>query len=408
MYLRSIYVSPDRKGRGVGRTLMALADEHARRSGFREIWLGVMRPNRNAYEWYRRRGFSPREEETFTMGVTTVPCLICCKGLPARAFAVYDGFSETPLSDLCLGLFSDQTAHWRRLREAVRMLGLVVTKSFRERGLSLTVQRNPGRIASSTAAVGKAVAHRPCFLCRRHLPRSQKTILYREDFLILCNPAPIVMHHFTVASRRHRPQAFFASAKDYLLLCRDLGRRWDVLYNGPRCGASAPDHLHFQVIPSGILPLSAAAGAGPFVGRAEGVSVSIFRNFGYGAVVLTSGDLPSLLKVLDRLREALPPAGAEGEEPMFNALGRHDGKFWRLVVFPRRKHRPDIFHREEGERLLVTPGAFEMSGLVVVPRENDFFRIDKPRLLQILREVALPPRRTLGIAKRLLPDGEGR
>ena len=107
-------------------------------------------------------------------------------------------------------------------------------------------------------------------------------------------------------------------------------------------------------------------------------------------------------------REALPPAGAEGEEPMFNALGRHDGKFWRLVVFPRRKHRPDIFHREEGERLLVTPGAFEMSGLVVVPRENDFFRIDKPRLLQILREVALPPRRTLGIAKRLLPDGEGR
>ncbi len=404
MYIRSIYVSPDRQGGGIGRALMRIALEHARKSGFTEIWLGVMRPNRRAYDWYVGQGFSPREEEPFTMGTTTVPCLICRKALTNRAFAAYDGFSGTPLSDLCLSLFSGQVEHWRRLRDAVRMLDLVVTKSFREKGCLLNVQCNPGRIASSTAAVGTAVAHRPCFLCRRHLPRSQKAILYRKDFLILCNPAPILLHHFTVASREHRPQAFFASAEDYLILCRDLGRRWDVLYNGPRCGASAPDHLHFQVIPSGILPLSAVAG-GTNLGSAAGVSVSIFRSFGFGAIVLRGGNSSSLLKILGRLQDILPPEGSKGEEPMFNVLGGHNGRSWRLMIFPRRKHRPDIYYRPEKDRLLITPGAFEMSGLIVVPRKEDFPRLGKHALLRILREVALPPGRTLRIAQRLLSDG---
>jgi len=401
MYIRSVYVSPERKGGGIGRALMGIALEHARRCGFTEIWLGVMRPNRRAYDWYMSLGFSVRGEEPFTIGGSTVPCLLCRKALPERIFSVYDGSPGVSLNDSCLALFSEQVRTWPRLRSAAGALDAVVTKSFRGKGLFLDVQYNPGRIASSTAAVGRAVERRPCFLCRRNLPRSQKAILYRKKFLILCNPAPIVMRHLTVASCEHRPQAFFASAEDYLLLCRDLGPRWDVLYNGPRCGASAPDHLHFQAVPSGILPLSAAAG-GPAVGSAGGVSVSVFRGLGYGAIVLTSGRFPSLLKVLERLRDVLPAGGPEGEEPMFNVLGRHDGRSWRLVIFPRRKHRPDVYFLGEKDRMLITPGAFEMSGLIVAPREKDFSRITRTWALRILREVGSPPGIAARIAARLL------
>ena len=408
IYIRSLYVSPDRKGIGVGSALMNLAVEHARSSGFAEIWLGVMKPNRRAYDWYMERGFFVRGEEAFPMGGTTVSCLICSKTLSGRFVAVYDDSSALSLNELCRCLFSQQVANWRPLRDAVGKRRLIETKTFREKGLLLRVQWNPGRMASSTADVERAVDRRSCFLCRRRLSRSQKAIQYRKDFLILCNPAPIALPHFTVAARAHIPQAFFPAAEDYLLLCRDFGPRWNVLYNGPRCGASAPDHLHFQVIPSGVLPLSAGVGI-TAIGSDRGVSVSVFRRLGFGAIVLKGRQASPLAGILGRLQAVLPSAAGDASdgEPMFNVLGRYDGKFWQLMIYPRRRHRPKDFHRLDEKRLVISPGVFEMGGLAVTPDENTFRCIDKFRLLRVLREVACPPGRVANIAGRLLLKGGG-
>ena len=93
-----------------------------------------------------------------------------------------------------------------------------------------------------------------------HLPEEQKGILYRGDYLILCNPMPVFFPHFTVSHLDHRPQIITEQIDTFLQLIADLGPGWAVLYNGPRVttGASAPDHLHFQIIPSGRMPIEKA------------------------------------------------------------------------------------------------------------------------------------------------------
>ena len=66
---------------------------------------------------------------------------------------------------------------------------------------------------------------------------------------------PVFSPHFTVSHLDHRPQAIAEQIDAFLRLMADFGSGWTVLYNGPRCGASAPDHLHFQAVPSGQMPI---------------------------------------------------------------------------------------------------------------------------------------------------------
>ena len=402
LYLASLYLLPGHKGKGIGKKLLMAAEEKALLHGLVQLWVGVMAQNEAARRWYDRQGFRFVKEEPFRMGKTTVPNLIGFKMvkkngdeamLKRRCFGLFDGGKGSrPLALLAADLLESQKQAWPILGEGHAALAAARTREIGEDGCRVLVQWNPQRLVSSAAPVDPAsIRKRPCFLCPRNLPAKQRGILYREDYLILCNPAPIFPAHYTIAHLGHRPQALEGRIGDFLRLAEDFGPPTTLFYNGPRCGASAPDHLHFQAIPADLLPMEGQVrdrrnlvAAGP----SNGVEIFRTTGLGRGAAVLEGRNAEAVGAVLADMIEALGSLAGEPDEPMVNLLGTYTGELWRLILFPRRRHRPHAYDREGAERLLVSPGAVDMGGVLITPREEDFLALN-PRLVEeIFRDVA--------------------
>jgi hypothetical protein len=246
---------------------------------------------------------------------------------------------------------------------------------------------------STLAEVGeKAIRQRPCFLCLDNLPEGQKAILYRERYLVLCNPMPVFSAHFTIPHLIHSPQAAGESASTLLQLAADLGPAWAILYNGPECGASAPDHLHFQAVPSGQMPIEREIRPKErrvLVKRVDGVSIERVREAGREVVILSGAGQAAVEGVFRRLLDAFKDVLRVDREPMVNLICVRQGRSYVLLVFPRAKHRPDAFFRTGDGRIAISPAAVEMGGVVVAPLEKDFERLDAALLEDIFREVTL-------------------
>lgn len=311
-----------------------------------------------------------------------------------KIVAAYDGEEESgSLARLYLRLMDEQKRTWPALRRAQASLGTTVDRVIRCSGFVVRVQHNPGRIASTLARVkGGATDGRPCFLCARNLPPQQGGILYRGSWMILPNPMPVFPFHSTVAHVRHRPQAISGSMEVFLGLMSDLGDGWATLYNGATCGASAPDHLHFQVIPSGLLPVETQVWSpGRLVPLRRERGVALFRATGLGrqAVVLAGVDAEALAETLRDFLAALQETLSLPDEPMINIVGYRWENRMVLVVFPRRKHRPDAFFRTGDDRILLSPAVVEMAGVLVTPAETDFRRLDAHAVEALFNEVSL-------------------
>lgn len=321
----------------------------------------------------------------------------------------YDGGPLTPsLPDLCRRLFAEQVATWEAMRRAYEALDTARRREIScDGGLSWQIQLNPGRVTSAEAKVDAAsIAHRPCFLCPEHLPQEQKAILYRRTFGILCNPFPIFAPHFTVAHLGHRPQNLEENLPALLQLARDLSPDFSVFYNGPRCGASAPDHLHFQACPAGIIPVEKIhiPAIGSRIQTEDEVSLFDFRRFGRHFFFL-AGDIPdALCSVMKRILGALRQIMGEREEAMVNVMVSFRAGNWHIFIFPRRKHRPDAFSRTGEDRRAITPGAVEMGGLVVTTNERDFTKLDTEELIAIFTEVSVDDAIMDGVAHALFSD----
>ncbi len=266
LYLASLYLLPSFQGKGIGGNLLRAAQEKVLACGLMELWVGVMVQNEAARGFYERRGFRFVREEPFRMGRTTVPHLIGVKeianplrdeAVQRRISAVYPGDGDPrPLAGMAAGLLDGQKRAWPGLAEGYASLEAVRTHEINGGSWRVKVQFNPRRIASSGARVDpEFVRRRPCFLCPEHLPPEQRAILYRDAYLILCNPAPIVPGHLTIAHLPPLPQSLSENRETFLRLAADFGPGMTVFYNGPRSGASAPDHLHFQAAPVGFLPV---------------------------------------------------------------------------------------------------------------------------------------------------------
>jgi hypothetical protein len=312
----------------------------------------------------------------------------------SKIYAVFDGDRSTrPLPVLCKELLSDQKKTWPDLKEGHEFLRGVRVREIKCSGFNISVQHNHGRARSVMADVGeKGIRERPCFLCLDNLPEGQKGVFYREEYLILCNPMPVLSGHFTISHLDHRPQAIVEYIDTFLQLMIDFGRSWTVLYNGPRCGASAPDHLHFQAIPSGKMPVEKeilAKGRLSPIARVNGVIVSRAAGIGREMVLLDGDERATVAGTFKQIVEFLRRTSAGDDEPMMSIAGFHDGKKWRIMVFPRAKHRPDAFFREGEDRLAVSPGVIEMGGILVAPVEKDFERLDAPAIERIYSEVSL-------------------
>lgn len=249
------------------------------------------------------------------------------------------------------------------------------------------------RRASITARTdAKSIAARPCFLCKANRPAEQTSELWR-GYEVLLNPFPLSERHLTIASLRHEPQAITpARIADMAALARDL-EGMCVFYNGPRCGASAPDHFHFQAIGPdrcrNILHLSLPAEP---VCRRDGAMLYAATDAApYPLFIIESTADSALSSLFATLSEALSGSIPGETEPMMNIvmLLLPDGRTLRTVIIPRGKHRPACYTAAESP-MLVSPATVEMLGTIVCSRKEDFDRIDSRTASEILSEVGLP------------------
>jgi ribosomal protein S18 acetylase RimI-like enzyme len=397
LYVPSFHLLPGFQGQGIGRQLLETVEGHAAEKSLDELWIGVMVKNRQALAFYRKVGFLFVREEPFTMGKTTVSHLVGYKKLgkntllSRKAYIAFNGGDNLP--ELSLELLSEQKKIWGDLQKGYESLKKVNERNLACKGFSVRLQYNPGRIKSSTAAMddknGKA---RRCFLCPDRLPEVQNGILYRSDYLILCNPMPVFSSHFTVSHIDHRLQAIAEHAGAFLQLMADFGPGWMVLYNGPKCGASAPDHLHFQAAHSGHLPMEKEIGEDKRMTPMKQVDGALlFRVQGLGReAILLEGDDPVAVEgALKSFLSAIKKVLLINEEPMVNIAGFYQERRWRLAIFPRRKHRPDAFFRKGDARVVVSPGVIDMGGLLITPVGKDFRWLDAAAVEAIYDEVSL-------------------
>lgn len=314
--------------------------------------------------------------------------------IQSKTFARYDVGSHTgSLTSLSLDLLAEQREHWPQLTAGYASLTSVRTREIACDGFPVWLQFNPGRIVSTGAKVdAQSIRERRCFLCVESLPPEQKGVLYNDEFLVLCNPAPIFSEHFTVSHVRHLPQSFEPYAGTMLGLARHFRSRFTLFYNGPKCGASAPDHMHFQACPRGTIPVERAAqedARREHRRNVRGVDVFTMARFGRQVVVLESAQSTALEKVLLDLIAAFRDAQQSSEEPMLNILCGYNEGDWRIIVFPRSKHRPDVYFKDGDERVLISPAAVDIGGLIITPLEKDFKSVGAMLIESIFREVSV-------------------
>lgn len=269
-------------------------------------------------------------------------------------------------------LFALQQQEWKQLHHAVEQLEKIRVNNFSWGDeVSVNVQFNPARMVSASAKTDKKnIEKRPCFLCEANRPAVQKGIPFLDKYIILCNPFPILQNHLTIPLYSHVPQRIRRKVNDMLLLAEQLPD-YIVFYNGPKCGASAPDHFHLQA--------------------------------GLKAPVLLQGDneLRSCLVIESNRREEaeerfediyryLHSRQPEEEEPMLNVIAYMKEEEYVLHIFPRKAHRPKQYFTEGSRQLLISPGALDMAGLFISVREEDFNKITKQDIEDIYTQVSMP------------------
>ena len=295
-------------------------------------------------------------------------------------------------------LIEHQKAHWQSLKEGYEALKKIETKSLELDGSSVVVQHNVKRIRSTAAAVDKAsIQARRCFLCAENLPDEEKGIAYDDDYILLCNPFPVLDKHLVIAHRQHVEQKIADRVEALLALARDLGEEYFVLYNGAECGASAPDHFHLQACSRELLPIKDAVDGSELpteedcnicADMARGnFELFTLNDFGRSVVVFRGANRLELAFWIYRVIEEL--GGATGkDEPMINLICYQEKGVWTAMLFPRARHRPACFFAEGKEQIIISPGAVDMAGIIVAPRHEDYERLDAQHVEQIFREVS--------------------
>lgn len=307
-----------------------------------------------------------------------------------KIFAEFNGGGTTLLPGLCMQLLEDHKKNWPRLANAYRELTNLRTRSVSCGSYEVIIQYNPQRSVSSGASVdGESIKNRPCFLCHANLPAEQKSILYRNDYSILCNPAPIFDLHFTIAHRQHRPQSLDGSFRDFLTLASDLASDFEIFYNGPACGASAPDHLHFQAIRAGQLPvLKNVETQFQYVKEINDVKIYAGKNLDRSILLLTSRSAEELENQFGKVMRLLQERLTSDEEPKINVIGNYEAEKWRVFIFLRAKHRPDAFFAKGEKRIFISLGAIDMAGVIITPLIRNFNNLTAATIREIYQEVS--------------------
>ena len=310
-----------------------------------------------------------------------------------------DATTESPI----IRFFYRQLQTWGDVRQRYRDLQQVETRELVTDTITLQAQWNPARIGSTGAKIdAKSIAERPCFLCAKNRPQEQMHRVIDGKYELLVNPFPILPVHFTLPTLKHQPQRILSMYDEMLKVAAD-NTDVTLLYNGPRCGASAPDHAHLQTVSTGYLPLQQSwqrlsRNLAEVIKDDEDNGIWQVTDYPAAAFVIRSHSQSVGERLFRRLYDSLPPAD---EEPMMNVIVWNAGDAVLSVVLPRRKHRPDCYTATGDAQYIISPGAVDMGGLIITPREQDFRRVTPELILNIYRELSLTPEQMQEVAERV-------
>ena len=294
------------------------------------------------------------------------------------------------LNNQVKSLFDEQVANWELARRNFAGLKTVQTKTFNFGDFDIKVQFNPARIVSSGAKVdAKTIAERKCFLCSEHLPTEQKGI-EAGNYTILVNPFPIFPEHFTIPHTEHIRQQIKPFFGDMLELAKAMDD-YLIFYNGPKCGASAPDHMHFQAGTRDFLPLISdykrlKATHTDVLVEDDKYTVFCMKNYLRTVYCIESGNAKESKLVFNSLYTNLQQSNTE--EPMMNVVCTFEDGIWYTFVLPRKEFRPWQFTAEGDQQLMVSPATVEMCGIFITPIEQHFEKITKEDVISILEQVS--------------------
>ena len=297
--------------------------------------------------------------------------------------------------------FTHQLDTWDEIRQRYEALKHVGLKQLGHRQL----QYNPARMVSTGAQIDRqTIAQRACFLCEKNRPKEQMAIDLGNDFVLMVNPFPVLPVHFTIVRKAHVPQTILENYTEIHRLL-ELFPELFVFYNGPMSGASAPDHMHFQAGIGQELPLMTVLRKlekeqQVLIKQENGSSLSMFNSVAFKAFVIKSKAQETEMTLFKQLYDAMPVREGE-KEPRMNIVAWRDGSEDVIVVLPRDNHRPACYFEEGNRRMVISPGALDMAGLIITPREEDFNRMSEDKLISILKEVSIKEKDMENIKEKL-------
>lgn len=287
-------------------------------------------------------------------------------------------------------LFTEQLQEWELARTNYRLLENVRTRKIDFGSFGVLVQYNPERMRSSAAKVDdRSIGERPCFLCENNRPAEQRGISFENRFTILLNPFPIFRRHLTIPSVDHIDQRIGNNLGIMLSLAQVMPS-YTLFYNGPQCGASAPDHLHFQAGDQRFLPLEydfRTAAHTSLLFSYPGLKVLKWEKYHRGIISLKGDDREMVIRVFDRLFMALSEIQPDRPEPMLNIIAGFEKGEWTVHIIPRKQHRPAQFFLQGAGQLMISPAAVDLGGVIITPREDDYSRISRNDIEDIFRQV---------------------
>ena len=247
----------------------------------------------------------------------------------------------------------------------------IKTKEFEFDGYKIYVHFNPARAVSSLAKLdAKSIAERPCFLCPKNRIEGQTAIDFKGKYEICINPFPICNEHFTVVSKLHEPQSIEGKVRDFLDLAKEYSD-FIALFNGSKSGASAPDHMHFQLVNKDFFPYAI-----------ETLMPGVIEK-----IVLRSNNAEELEAKVNEQLELLQREGGLPASHV-NLFCEYKNDEWVFTIFPRITHRPRQFFSEGEDRLMMSPGAIDMTGHLIAAREEDFEKITKEVIIDIFKQIS--------------------
>lgn len=294
-------------------------------------------------------------------------------------------------------LIERQMRNWQTVAQNYGALERVETRELQLGGSTVVLQFNPERIRSSAAKVDAAsLKARKCFLCSENQPQEQEMIPWHGKYKIQVNPYPIFPRHLTIANMQHVYQSIVGRVGDMLRLLADLPE-FVLFYNGPKCGASAPDHMHFQAGNKGFMPFCDEYQSGSVTEEAFAHGKINYCASSPGRPFVVSGeDVEEVEDLAEKLIALL--LVNEGEvEPMMNVLCWKEQNTYHLAIFPRVKHRPSNYGDGEGQFLL-SPASVDMGQVFAVPVEKDFKLLTAADVEAMFNELCL----SAGGAQRLI------